>query len=354
MGNVPRHVLFRLLRPGTDKGSYNSSTNYNVGDVVLYGGTYYVCKKAGSGYRLGVPGSSSYWEASWFSIEIARPKLEVGATMTEWTEKRADMVDKRALLATGIDIDSKKITLTADNTTFRTNNGDTIAMFDRNGINASLVNANRLEALSDNSDAKTVINALETTWYSSNGNPGIAIGYDASGVPHLRFYDKDGVFMYDLGPSGLRYMLNSVKPASAEPAAIAPVSGSLLNSTVDVYDDSIGSTKTVYVMQGKVENINAHTSGKYIFHARKDNSGTVPDYAEYDGCVIESDKIDNLTENDILREGWYATEPYTFYPDDPGGAHGAQPIWYYIKGRPVKKVTLQYDANGNYNGLTKY
>ena len=130
MGNVPQHVLFRLTRPGTNKESYDSSTSYNVGDVVLYGGTYYVCQKAGSGYE---PGASSYWEATEFAIEIARPKLEVGATMTEWTEKRADMVDKQALLATGIDIKSHKIVATADNFVVRNNSGTLTFSIDEDG-----------------------------------------------------------------------------------------------------------------------------------------------------------------------------------------------------------------------------
>lgn len=150
MGNVPLHVLFRLLRPGTDQGSYDSSTSYNVGDVVVYGGTYYVCQKAGSGYE---PGASSYWEATEFAIEIARPKLEVGATMTEWTEKRTDMVDKRALFATGIDIENKKITLTADHTYVRTNDGTPTVMIDADGnltmkVNADMVNVSATHKLS--------------------------------------------------------------------------------------------------------------------------------------------------------------------------------------------------------------
>ena len=130
MGNVPQYILFRLVRPGTNKESYDSSTSYNVGDVVLYGGTYYVCQKAGIGYA---PGASSHWEATEFAIEIARPKLEVGATMTEWTEKRADMVDKQALYATGIDIKNRKIIATADNFIVRNNSGTPTFSIDEDG-----------------------------------------------------------------------------------------------------------------------------------------------------------------------------------------------------------------------------
>lgn len=163
MGNVPLHVLFRLLRPGTDQGSYDSSTSYNVGDVVLYGGTYYVCQKAGSGYE---PGASSYWEATEFAIEIARPKLEVGATMTEWTEKRADMVDKRALFATGIDIENKKITLTADHTYVRTNDGTPTFSIDEDGNIVGVGNASFKGSVT----AKTFTLSSDKFYVDNNGN----------------------------------------------------------------------------------------------------------------------------------------------------------------------------------------
>lgn len=160
MGNVPQHILFRLVRPGTNKESYDSFTSYNVGDVVLYGGTYYVCQKAGIGYA---PGASSHWEATEFAIEIARPKLEVGATMTEWTEKRADMVDKQALYATGIDIDSKMVTLTADHTYVRTNDGTPMVLIDADGnltnvkVNADMVNVSATHKLSISGNGSMVV-----------------------------------------------------------------------------------------------------------------------------------------------------------------------------------------------------
>ena len=76
---------------------------------------------------------------------IAKPKLEVGCTMTDWTEKRTDMVDRQALLATGIDITNGKITITANNTIVRNNNGTTIALFANGKINASLIDADKIE-----------------------------------------------------------------------------------------------------------------------------------------------------------------------------------------------------------------
>jgi hypothetical protein len=85
---------------------------------------------------------------------IAKPKLEVGCTMTDWTEKRTDMVDRQALLATGIDITNGKITITANNTIFRDNNGTTIALFTGGKINASLIDVKHLWAISEDGTSK--------------------------------------------------------------------------------------------------------------------------------------------------------------------------------------------------------
>lgn len=85
---------------------------------------------------------------------IAKPKLEVGCTMTDWTEKRTDMVDRQALLATGIDITNGKITITANNTIVRNNNGTTIALFTGGKINASLIDVKHLWAISEDGTSK--------------------------------------------------------------------------------------------------------------------------------------------------------------------------------------------------------
>lgn len=127
----PKYVLFRLLRVGNDRGTYSSYTTYAVDDVVLYGGTYYRCIKAGQGNTPS--SSSSYWEATGYQISLSKPKLEVGATMTEWTAKRTDMVDKQALLATGIDIENKKMVATADNFVVRNNSGTPTFSIDEEG-----------------------------------------------------------------------------------------------------------------------------------------------------------------------------------------------------------------------------
>lgn len=80
------------------------------------------------------------------TVYFAQPKIEEGCTMTDWTEKRTDMVDKQALLDTGIDITNKQITITADNTIVQDNSGKKIALLNSsNGyINTSLLNVEHI------------------------------------------------------------------------------------------------------------------------------------------------------------------------------------------------------------------
>ena len=63
------------------------------------------------------------------TITAAAPKLELGATMTDYCESGDDMISKKSLLACGIDIDKKDITLTADKTLIRDTEGNAIAVF---------------------------------------------------------------------------------------------------------------------------------------------------------------------------------------------------------------------------------
>lgn len=78
-------------------------------------------------------------------VYVSQPKLEYGATMTEYRATKTDYIEDKSvagkLLDAGIDINSKEITLTADKTKLRTQSGQEVAVFDKNGLNADLINA---------------------------------------------------------------------------------------------------------------------------------------------------------------------------------------------------------------------
>lgn len=89
---------------------------------------------------------------------VSQPKLEYGATVTEYRATKTDFVEDKSvagkLLDAGIDINSKEITLTADKTNFRTRSGKKMAVFDENGLNADLINAKHVWAKSEDGTKK--------------------------------------------------------------------------------------------------------------------------------------------------------------------------------------------------------
>lgn len=98
-------------------------------------------------------------------LYVSQPKLEYGATVTEYTTSRS--MSSR-LLAAGIDINSRQITLTADKTNFRTQSGREVAVFDDKGINANLLNVDKAVANVIKTNELTAIN-LNVTGSSTFG-----------------------------------------------------------------------------------------------------------------------------------------------------------------------------------------
>lgn len=90
-------------------------------------------------------------------LYISQPKLEYGATVTEYRATKTDYIEDKSvagkLLDAGIDVDSKEITLTADKTNFRTRSGRKVAVFDENGLNADLINAKHVWAKSEDGNS---------------------------------------------------------------------------------------------------------------------------------------------------------------------------------------------------------
>ena len=285
----PKHVLFRLLRGGNDRDTYSSYTTYAVDDVVLYGGTYYRCIKAGQGNTPS--SSSSYWEATWYGISLSKPKLEVGATMTEWTEKRSDMVDKQALYATGINIDIKEITLTASNTKFRDNDGKEMAVIDHDGLRATKI------ATTDMGQGHTVIDGNSTVWFQKDGvTPGIAVFYDAAGVPHLAFYGTDGKQKYDIGPSGLQSLISSIQQAHSDTAYLRDAT-----SVVHTNNSTLKGFEWLYVASGQ------ELDKRYIYRKQIPTTDASAQSGIYDGCVFTKEYSGTNWPNggNLLANGWY-------------------------------------------------
>ena len=81
---------------------------------------------------------------SW-SVTITKPKIEVGAVVTEYTERKSDLIDKASLKAAGIVVDSESVTLYGNQVHIKknkTDTNDTVLIDNETGqVSAGLINA---------------------------------------------------------------------------------------------------------------------------------------------------------------------------------------------------------------------
>lgn len=139
-------------------------------------------------------------------LYLSQPKLEYGATVTEYRAEKTGYVEDKSiagsLLDAGIDITSRQIMLTADKTMFRTTKGINVAVFDESGINAQLVRAQRLQTKGKNG-AEVRIEDGMVQIFGAAGVANIRFGLDDNGYATLGYYDNHGNLLYDLGPKGI-------------------------------------------------------------------------------------------------------------------------------------------------------
>lgn len=129
---------FMLFTGGDIEKSYNVERRFSDIEVKVTGITTTVeeTKKTVDGFETRV----SKVEQTADSI-----KLEVDTKINGLSD---------GLIATGINVTSKQITMTAGRTSFRTNSGEDIAVFDGNGLNADLINVKHLWAESEDGTKK--------------------------------------------------------------------------------------------------------------------------------------------------------------------------------------------------------
>lgn len=139
-------------------------------------------------------------------LYLSQPKLEYGATVTEYRAEKTGYVEDKSiagsLLDAGIDITSRQIMLTADKTMFRTTKGINVAVFDESGINAQLVRAQRLQTKGTNGAEVRIENGMMQV-FGAAGVANIRFGLDENGYATLGYYDNHGNLLYDLGPKGI-------------------------------------------------------------------------------------------------------------------------------------------------------
>lgn len=261
--------------------------------------------------------------SSAMTVYFTQPKIEEGATMTEWTEKRSDMVDKQALYATGINIDIKEITLTASNTKFRDNDGKEMAVIDHDGLRATKI------ATTDNGGGHTEISGNSTVWYNKDGvTPGVKVFYDAAGVPHFQFCNSNGKVMYDFGPSGLQSFISSTQQAYSDECYLRSASSSVSTSGTKLSFDWL------YVAR------NQSADKRFVWRKQIPTTEASSHYEIYDGCVFTKEYYNTANSVNwpkpayLLPDGWYVEPndgnlPTKIRPaDDEGVLDPTQTVYY--------------------------
>lgn len=98
--------------------------------------------------RLNRTIQSSAGDAPITNCYIAQPKLEAGAVVTEYTERKSDLVDKASLKAAGIEITSDQVKLYGDKVQVLTRKDETTEYEEAGMFSNGKLNANFIDAIS--------------------------------------------------------------------------------------------------------------------------------------------------------------------------------------------------------------
>lgn len=145
-----------------------------------------------------VPGDTEAW--------VTKPKLEEGAQLTDYTERKTDLIDRATAKAAGLEITSSGVTLYGKKikveNTLSTGQTTTAALFTDGAINAALILAQMLTSQGHNGQMVRIADGLINI-YGKAGTANIRFGLNSSGQAVLSYYDDNGNFLYDLGPAGV-------------------------------------------------------------------------------------------------------------------------------------------------------
>lgn len=145
-----------------------------------------------------VPGDTEAW--------VTKPKLEEGAQLTDYTERKTDLIDRATAKAAGLEITSRGVTLYGEKikveNTLSTGQTTTAALFTDGAINAALILAQMLTSQGLNGQMVRIADGLINI-YGKAGTANIRFGLNSSGQAVLSYYDDNGNLLYDLGPAGV-------------------------------------------------------------------------------------------------------------------------------------------------------
>lgn len=142
---------------------------------------------------------------------VTKPKLEEGALMTEYTEKKTDLIDKATAKAAGLEITADGVELYGDKVKVK-NNGKTAAMFTDGKLNADLIDADTINVhhvwAKDGNNQNTLAHFGNYDIDEAKDEDGkqypLWVGSSTAADSPFRV-SKDGYMYADKGAFGVRY-----------------------------------------------------------------------------------------------------------------------------------------------------
>ena len=271
-----------------------------------------------------VPGDTEAW--------VTKPKLEEGAQLTDYTERKTDLIDRATAKAAGLEITSSGVTLYGEKikveNTLSTGQTTTAALFTDGAINAALILAQMLTSQGYNGQMVRIADGLINI-YGKAGTANIRFGLNSSGQAVLSYYDDNGNFLYDLGPAGVASLsktdakITSAQYIKAEDAGLTtPLGENVDLPWVDTTKSWYTATKdNNYILF--VKGATGKTTTLYCYSAPRVNGKIVADSANGLGTYELASAADGRTftsrtmvKNGALTnlaDGVFLTEDATVY-----------------------------------------
>lgn len=144
-------------------------------------------------------------------VWVTKLKLEEGALMTEYTEKKTDLIDKATAKAAGLEITADGVELYGDKVKVK-NNGKTAAMFHNGKLNADLIDADTINVhrvwAKDGNNQNTLAHFGNYDIDEAKDEDGkqypLWVGSSTAADSPFRV-SKDGYMYADKGAFGVRY-----------------------------------------------------------------------------------------------------------------------------------------------------
>lgn len=256
----------------------------------------------------------NFWIEQNGRLYLSEPQVERGRIATDWSENPSD-ADARALRA-GINLHDGTINLGGENIIIDNGMGMPTAIFKDGKIKASYIESTVLTTVPDERGCYTEIYGNVFHLHGAKGKNGIKQYIDKDGMPHLVFYNPEGLPAFDMWWGNMASLFPGLIQAHWEECFVMSVQGQ----------------NGLYVVQNKNADYKV-----YEYHASYNTSSKK--YGE-DGQYNMMLFVEKDVNSPTIPDGWYIKKTvYGWYSEVP-----IQPSISIIKW--VGAVTLISVQNG--------